>query len=73
MLADLSRRTGWTFSEIDEQDAALVLPALAAQNIRDILQRIDAYVETHGAARLTEADLKVYADILHLMTEDDHA
>lgn len=66
-LADLSRRTGWTFSELDEQDASLVLPALIGQSVRDALKRVDAYVQSQGKLRPDENDLALYGDILKLM------
>lgn len=71
VLADLARRTGWTFSEIDREDAAQVLPALQGQSVRDILQRVNDFVDTQGAARLSEYELGIYANVLHLMLEED--
>jgi len=70
-LADISQRTGWTFREIDEQDASEVAPALIGQNIRDALRRVDAYVNSQGKIRMDEADLGVYADIIKLMSTED--
>lgn len=67
--ADICRRTGWTFSELDEQDESEVLPALLGQSMRDALQRVEAYVDTQGAARLAESDLAVYGDVIRTMSE----
>ena len=65
----MSQRTGWTFSEIDEQDASVVLPALLGQDVRDTLRRVDAYVQSAGKLRVNEDDLALYGDIYKLMSE----
>lgn len=70
-LADLSKRTGWTFSEIDAQDASEVLPALIGQSVRDVLERVNGYVATQGKLRVNEDDLALWGDILRIMKDTD--
>jgi hypothetical protein len=71
-LADLSKRTGWTFSEIDEQDSSVVMPALLGQNVRDALRRVQAYVETQGKTGIATSDMTVWGEIVKLMDEEPH-
>ena len=60
--ADLWERFGWTPMELDEQDEARGLPAVAAVNVRDALGRVSAWLETKGkGAKPTEMDWEVYA------------
>jgi hypothetical protein len=70
-LADISRRTGWTFSEIADEDTCEIFPALIGQGMRDALLRVDAFVNSQGRAGLAESDLAVWGDIIKVMHEED--
>jgi hypothetical protein len=47
----LAERFGWTWAELDEQDMAQVLPAVAAANCYASLGRVYAWMEAAGSGQ----------------------
>lgn len=60
----LCERFGWTWTELDEQDDARVLPAVAAANVNAALGRVKGWLEAAGAGgkvgRPSEGDWKMW-------------
>ncbi len=44
----LAERFGWTFTELDEQDMSLVLPAVSAANIYAAVSRVNGWMDAAG-------------------------
>ena len=66
---DLAMRFGWTLKELDEQDMARVMPAVAAQNVRDSLRRLNVFLETLGKVQPSKADMEIYSWVKELMDD----
>ena len=58
--ADIAERYGWTFAELDEQDADRVYEGFVLQNIRDSVSRIKHWVGSQGhGGSLSNEDMKI--------------
>lgn len=59
---DIARETGWTLDELDQQDAARVLPMIRLANTRAALYRVRGWLDTQGKAYVSDEDWKIYAE-----------
>ena len=60
MDVGLCERFGWTFTELDEQDMARVLPAVGASNVAAALRNVNAYLDSNGRMKPTAHDMTMY-------------
>ena len=60
MDVSLCERFGWTFTELDEQDMARVLPAVGASNVAAALRNVNAYLDSNGRYKLNAQDFTLY-------------
>jgi len=56
----LCERFGWTFTELDNEDMARVIPSVTLANIRAALGRVELFLQTAGGYQPTEDDLIIY-------------
>ena len=56
----LCERFGWTFTELDSEDMARVVPAVSLANIRAAIHRVNAFLESGGRYTPSDSDLMIY-------------
>jgi len=70
----LAERFGWTFTELDEQDDARVLPTVSAANIHAALARVLGWRNAAGnGAKIplpNEHDLSVWGDVQRVLRDN---
>jgi len=67
----LAERFGWTFSDLAEEDASLVLPAVAASNMVAAYRRVMQALKVHKVEGVAPDDWKVYQAFQAVLTEGE--